>query len=115
MHSDRVLSCKDCHQQFAFSAEEQAFFDQMGFRHPPRRCKICRRQKKAAETGGTAVVAESGEPVDRPKRPKRRTEDRPLYPALCSECGQQTTVPFQPDPARAALCPDCYHRRRVLH
>ena len=34
----------------------------------------------------------------------------PRYPAQCSECGVQTTVPFVPDPKRKIFCKDCLNK-----
>lgn len=103
------MSCRDCGTEFVFSAAEQQFYEEMGFRNAPRRCKGCRQARKAE--GPPALAAAVAEP----RAARRATSDRPTFPATCSECGQQTTVPFEPDPARAAYCPDCYRRRkRVL-
>jgi CxxC-x17-CxxC domain-containing protein len=30
----------------------------------------------------------------------------------CSECGQQTTVPFEPTAGRPVYCNDCFSKRR---
>ena len=41
--------------------------------------------------------------------------DRPpreMHDALCSDCGQETQVPFKPDPERPVYCKDCYAKRR---
>ncbi|MBS7020735.1 MAG: zinc-ribbon domain-containing protein [Firmicutes bacterium] len=44
---DEVITCKDCGTEFTFSAKDQAFYDQMGFKNKPVRCKACRDKKKA--------------------------------------------------------------------
>ena len=31
-----------------------------------------------------------------------------MYPAVCSNCGKETTVPFQPTSGRPVLCRDCF-------
>ncbi|MFQ5997797.1 MAG: CxxC-x17-CxxC domain-containing protein [Candidatus Bathyarchaeia archaeon] len=43
-----------------------------------------------------------------------RREDRTMYPAVCADCGKETTVPFQPTQGRPVYCRDCFqkHRRR---
>lgn len=38
---DLVLTCKDCEEQFVFTAREQVFFKAHGF-VTPKRCKKCR-------------------------------------------------------------------------
>ena len=44
--SEQRITCADCGREFAFSAEEQAFFREKGF-NPPKRCRECRQAKKA--------------------------------------------------------------------
>ena len=47
MYEDKVLTCKDCGNEFTFSAGEQEFFAKQGFENDPVRCKECRNAKKA--------------------------------------------------------------------
>ena len=44
---DRTLVCKDCSQEFVFTAGEQEFYKEKGFENEPVRCPDCRRAKKA--------------------------------------------------------------------
>ncbi len=44
---DRTLVCKDCSQEFVFTAGEQEFYKEKGFENDPVRCPDCRRAKKA--------------------------------------------------------------------
>ena len=44
---DMTVNCKDCKEDFIFSAEEQAFFEEKGFTSPRIRCKDCTAAKKA--------------------------------------------------------------------
>lgn len=46
-NGDRTLTCRDCRQEFVFSASEQDFFSQRGFTDPVR-CQPCRRAHKSA-------------------------------------------------------------------
>jgi len=39
-------------------------------------------------------------------------ESRELYKAKCSECNQETEVPFKPDPDRLVYCRQCYAKRK---
>ncbi len=48
--SEQRLTCADCGREFAFSAEEQAFFREKGF-EPPKRCKDCRQARKEQRGG----------------------------------------------------------------
>jgi CspA family cold shock protein len=35
-----------------------------------------------------------------------------MYPAVCSNCGKETQVPFQPTSGRPVLCRDCFQGSR---
>jgi len=37
---------------------------------------------------------------------------RELFDATCSDCGQQTKVPFRPTEGRPVYCRDCYAKHR---
>lgn len=45
--TDKTLICKDCGQEFIFSAGEQAFYQEKGLDNEPKRCKECRDKRKA--------------------------------------------------------------------
>ena len=49
--SDQTLTCRDCGQQFVFTAGEQAFYTERGF-SPPMRCQSCRAKRKADRNSG---------------------------------------------------------------
>ena len=38
---------------------------------------------------------------------------RQFYPAVCSECGQETEVPFAPTPGKPVYCRDCFQARKT--
>ena len=46
--ADKMLICKDCSAEFAFTEGEQEFYKEKGFENEPQRCPDCRRAKKAA-------------------------------------------------------------------
>lgn len=46
MYEDKVLKCKDCGEEFVFSAGEQEFYAEKGFQNEPQRCKKCRDARK---------------------------------------------------------------------
>ena len=48
---DKVIRCKVCHQDFAWTVEEQVFYQEKGLK-PPTRCPICRAAFKAAKKDG---------------------------------------------------------------
>ncbi len=39
-------------------------------------------------------------------------DDRPTFDAVCSECGKETQVPFQPTQGRPIYCRDCFAKHR---
>ena len=46
MYEDKTLVCKDCGQEFIFTAGEQEFYAEKGFENEPIRCKECRTKRK---------------------------------------------------------------------
>src|SRR5919198_1562975 len=51
-YQDRTLTCVDCGAEFAFTANEQAFYAERGFTNEPKRCPTCRQNRKAQRGGG---------------------------------------------------------------
>lgn len=47
MYSDKKIICKDCGNEFVFTAGEQEFYAEKGFDNEPVRCKDCRAKRKA--------------------------------------------------------------------
>ena len=47
MFDDKVLLCRDCGQNFEFTAGEQEFHFETGFTKEPGRCPECRAAKIA--------------------------------------------------------------------
>lgn len=91
MLAERHLACNSCGTEFLFSVEEQEFFQSKGFQEP-KRCKPCRSAAKQQRSGGGSY--------DRPQRQ--------LFDTVCSSCGCQTQVPFQPNGSRPVYCRSCY-------
>lgn len=96
MFSDKVLTCKDCGREFVFSASEQEFYAEKGFTNEPGRCPECRAARKTQNRSGRGGY-DRGE--------------RQMYAAVCSACGKETTVPFQPTGDKPVYCRDCYQSR----
>ena len=46
-YQDQARSCVDCGREFVWTVREQELFHEKGFSDPPKRCKDCRRAKKA--------------------------------------------------------------------
>lgn len=95
---DKTLTCRDCAQEFAFTASEQEFFAQKGFTNEPGRCPTCRAARKGSRDGGSS----SGNFNAR----------REMFPVVCAQCGKATQVPFQPRSDRPVYCSDCYSAHR---
>ena len=89
MFEDRTLKCADCGCDFTFTTSEQEFYQEKGFENDPKRCPDCRQSRK-----------------------RQRRADRPMYSAVCAECGAETQVPFQPTGERPVYCNDCFKAKR---
>ncbi len=48
MYEDKTLVCKECGNEFVFTAGEQEFYAEKGFTNEPQRCKACRQARKNA-------------------------------------------------------------------
>ncbi len=128
--TDKVLTCRDCGEQFTWTAGEQEFYQSRGLLNPPTRCTNCRSARKAAQggsgggggystrssygndggySGGSGGGGYSGGGgggySDRPPRQ--------MFDAVCADCGQTTQVPFQPRGDRPVYCRDCFQKRRA--
>ena len=64
MYEDKTLVCKECGNEFVFTAGEQEFYAEKGFVNEPQRCKACRDARKAATKS-----------------------ERQTYTATCASCG----------------------------
>ena len=85
MYEDKTLVCKECGNEFVFSAGAQAFYAEKGFTNEPQRCKTCRDARKNAGKG-----------------------PRTLYTAVCAACGKEARVPFEPREDRPVYCSECF-------
>lgn len=88
--TDKNLVCRDCGQEFAFTAGEQEFYASRGLQNEPKRCPQCRaaRRTSRGDSFGTAP--------------------RQAHTAICAACGVETTVPFEPREERPVYCKECY-------
>ena len=89
-YEEKTLTCADCGTEFVFSAEDQEFYASKGYSEP-KRCPACRAAKKSQRQHF------------RGNRPPRRQ-----YNVICSACGCETTVPFEPKGDRPVYCSNCY-------
>lgn len=89
MVQDKMLVCKECGKEFVFTAGEQEFYGEKGFRHQPQRCKACRRKKRSLQE-------------------EVKPRERKMWPGICAACGKNTLVPFEPRPEQLVYCKKCY-------
>ena len=100
---DRTLTCRDCGQEFTFTASEQQFFAERGFTNDPSRCPECRAARKARQGEGGRTSSGFG---------GYERREREMFPAVCAQCGKETTVPFQPRTDKPVYCSECYSAQR---
>ena len=91
IHQDKTIACKDCGEEFVFTASEQDFFEEKGFTNEPQRCKACRNARKNGGGG---------------------RGQREMFSAVCASCGRSCQVPFQPRNDRPVYCSDCFSNQR---
>src|SRR6202030_2069168 len=91
-YHDKVLKCAECSQEFVFTAGEQMFFADKGFKNEPKRCKDCKanRSQSPGPSTNTSKQAETkttgSQGGRKPRVPSRPTQGRPVF---CRECFQQ--------------------------
>lgn len=89
MYEDKTLICRDCGNEFVFTAGEQEFYASKGFENEPKCCKACRDAKKA-----------------------NNGRQRQQYTAVCASCGGEAKVPFQPIEGRPVYCSSCFAKMK---
>jgi CxxC-x17-CxxC domain-containing protein len=92
VNEDRTLTCRDCSEQFIFSAGEQAFYSSKGLLNDPARCPSCRAAAKRARAVGGP---------------------REYHAAICAMCAGQAMVPFAPRTDRPVYCSSCFDKVRA--
>ena len=90
MYEDKTLVCKECGNEFVFTAGEQEFYAERGFQNEPQRCKSCRDTRKNAARG-----------------------PREYFTAVCAACGGEAKVPFEPKSDRPVYCSECFAKMRA--
>ena len=89
MYEDKNLVCKECGNEFVFTAGEQAFYAERGFQNEPKKCKACRDARKNATRA-----------------------PREFFTATCARCGGEAKVPFEPKSDRPVFCSECFAQMR---
>ena len=89
MFEDKTLTCKECGEEFVFTASEQEFYAEKGFDNEPQRCKPCRDKRKNRGNG-----------------------PREFHEAVCNACGGVAKVPFLPREDRPVYCSECFAKMK---
>ena len=90
--TDKTLVCRDCSQEFTFTAGEQEFYESRGLLNEPGRCPDCRAAKRRGRFGYQGP--------------------REMHKAVCATCGAECEVPFEPRGDRPVYCSDCFANSR---
>ncbi len=89
MYEDKTLKCKECGNDFVFTAGEQEFYAEKGFQNEPQRCKACRDKRKNVTR-----------------------EQKEMFETTCANCGGVAKVPFQPTSDRPVYCSECFAKMK---
>jgi CxxC-x17-CxxC domain-containing protein len=92
-YRDKVLRCVECGSEFTFTAGEQLFYADKGFKNEPKRCKACKAKRGQAQGSPSSA--------------------RVVTTTVCSQCGKETTVPFKLTQGRPVYCRECFQQRRA--
>ena len=91
--TDKTLVCSECGREFTFTVGEQEFYSSRGLMNEPKRCPECRTARRRQRSGyGNSSQS---------------------YSVICSACGKETTVPFEPKEDRPVYCKECYTKIRT--
>ena len=110
VYVDKTLTCRDCGNDFTFTEGEQEFFAQKGYTNEPGRCPECRAARKAQRGEGDRGYSGGGGGYGGGSGYSRAP--REMFSAICSECGQTATVPFQPRTDKPVYCSSCFEQKR---
>jgi len=113
---DKIVTCRDCGQQFTFTEGEQDFYASKGYSEPTR-CRDCRAAKKAQRAsdgygdssyGGGSGYSSGGGYGGGYGGSGGSRAPRQMTTVTCSNCGKDAEVPFVPSGDRPVYCSDCY-------
>ena len=116
-YADKSLTCRDCGQAFTFTVGEQEFhaskgFDERSLSLPglPRRPQGRSGRQSGSYSSGSGSYRSDGWRLR--LRGGYERQERQMYSATCSECGNEARVPFQPRGDRPVYCSDCFSKQR---
>ena len=99
---DKSIQCHDCGATFTFSAAEKELFESIGHNYAPKRCPSCRQARKTRQYGDSTNGRNSDSYNHRPRHQ--------MFSAVCTECGKNIQVPFEPCGDLPIYCNDCYSK-----
>ena len=111
-YADKSLTCRDCGQAFIFTSGEQEFHASKGFQNEPSRCPDCRAARKAARGKSSGSYSSGGYGSGVYSSGGYGRQEREMFSATCSECGNEARVPFQPRGDKPVYCSDCFSKQR---
>lgn len=88
--ADKTLKCRDCAEDFIFTAGEQGFYLEKGLLNEPQRCPDCRVARRRERSSGA----------------------REMTQVTCASCGSEASVPFVPRLDRPVYCSSCFDQAR---
>jgi len=94
---DKWITCVNCGKSFVFSARDQQYYGEQGFKNEPKRCRECRALLKRQRQ---VTTDENGVEKD-------------LFRSVCESCGRATYVPFKPTGVRPIYCRDCLVAKKI--
>ena len=117
-YADKTLTCRDCGQAFVFTSGEQEFHASKGFTNEPGRCPDCRAARKAERGGGSYGGGGGGGSYGGGSSygggggGGYGRQEREMFSATCSSCGNEARVPFQPRGDKPVYCSNCFSAQR---
>jgi len=117
--SDQTIICRDCGEAFTFTAGEQSFYAERGYTEP-QRCPSCRAARKAQRAASGYDSGSSGDYSSGSYSGGGysggggySSGPRQMYPTICTACGKETEVPFQPRGDKPVYCRECFQDKRA--
>lgn len=120
-YQDKNLQCRDCGNEFVFTAGEQEFYAGRGLTNEPGRCPDCRAAAKGSRGGGRSGGGGyssggrgggGGYGGGRGGGGGYSSGSREMFTVTCADCGRETQVPFRPTGDRPVYCNDCFQNHR---
>ena len=99
---DNSIQCFDCGATFTFSAGGKELFASKGYINAPKHHPSCRQAREKRQVSHSANEHKNDSYNYRPRRQ--------MFPAVCTECGRDIQVPFEPYGNLPIYCIKCYRK-----